>query len=118
MHRVTVNFPEVEFEKVSIMADKKDLSLSEYLRNLIQIGMVVEEAADSPRNQEMNSATQKILWKKLLEWQLETRYLARHLTDVLTPANADQRSHFLKEAAQKAEERVHDILHTLSENAN
>lgn len=121
MPRITVSLPDSDFGKITAAAKKKAVSLSEYFRTLIQIGLAVEETAaenTAGNTHAMDLAQQKVLWKNMLEWQLEARYLVRHLADTLTPANAEQRNQLLQEAKQKAESRVNEILRALSENAH
>ena len=66
--------------------------------------------ATDPLNHALDLEQQKFLWKTLLAWELETRYLVRHLVEERTQKNPGQQEGLLETAKIKAQERVAELL--------
>lgn len=114
MARITISLPDEDLEYIENHAQKKALSASEYARTLIRLGLTIEKdsGATDPLNHTLDLEQQKFLWKTLLTWELETRYLVRHLVEEGTQKNAGQQEELLETAKIKAQERVAELLHS------
>ncbi len=102
MARITISLPDEDLEYIEKHAQKKALSASEYARTLIKLCLTIEKSlgATDPVNHFSDLEQQKFLWKTMLTWELETRYLVRHLVD----------EGLLETAKIKAQERVEELL--------
>jgi hypothetical protein len=80
--------------------------VADYIRHLIQLGLKVEEAAENHSNGHSKQSAALDPQKKLLTWELESRYLIRYLIQNGFERSLDERNAFLKEAKQKATARV------------
>ncbi len=118
MHRINVTFSNEIFEKVKLASEKKQISYGQYVRDLVEIGLKVEEAAAQSNNQnnlksnEIESLGElKILWKNNLSWLLETRYLIRYLIENSSTENREKQIEILDKAKEKALSFVQGLLH-------
>src|SRR5271165_3982638 len=98
MARITISLPDEDLEYIENHAQQKALSASEYTRTLIKLGLTIEKnsGAIDPLNYAMDLEQQKLLWKTLLVWELETRYLVRHLVEERTQKNPGQQGGLLE----------------------
>lgn len=126
MHRITIRLNEEDFKKIQRYASrKKNLFLSEYMRSLIQTGLQVEEATEktqstmdahtitSPDSTKVLDEHQH-LWKNMLIWGLESRYLIRYIVDKLPKETAEQHKNYMDKAKKKAELRIAELLNATS----
>lgn len=111
MRRITISLPDEDLEYIEKCAQKKGLSASEYARTLIKLGLTIEKnwGGTDPLNHALDLDQQKFLWKTLLAWELETRYLVRHLVEERNQKNSEQQE-LLETAKIKAQERVEELL--------
>jgi hypothetical protein len=114
-HRIAISLPAADLEEIKKLSQQRALSVSEYARMLIRIGLLIEKnrAIDigysySPLNQNQPS----LLWKTLLSWELETRFLVRHLTEEWIQKNSPEHRALLETAKEKAQARVEELLQT------
>jgi hypothetical protein len=64
-------------------------------------------------NSPLNQDRQPLLWKTLLSWELETRFLVRHLAEEWIQKNSPEHRMLLETAKAKAQARVEELLQTL-----
>jgi hypothetical protein len=117
MRRITINFPQAAFEQLQKNAIKKEVSLAYYLRELVEIGRQVEEAAslqkeaaEQKNNADFLPESDAHLWKHDLLWTLESRYLLRYLVDNMSDQSAEKREAVLGTAKEKAQVLVEELL--------
>ena len=110
MKRSSINISEDDYKKIQAQAEKKSIALADYIRHLIQLGLKVEEAAEHHASGHSNYSASLEPQKKLLTWELESRYLIRYLIQNGFERSLDERNAFLKEAKQKAISRVEALL--------
>jgi hypothetical protein len=112
MPRITISLPDEDLDYIEKCAQQKALSASEYARTLIKLGLTIEKnlGATDPLNHVLDLEKQNLLWKTLLAWELETRYLVRHLVEERIPKNPGQQEGLLETAKIKAQERVDELL--------
>lgn len=116
LRRIAVSLPAADLAEIKKRSEQKALSVSEYARTLIRTGLLTEKntAIDTgcghpPFNQNQPS----LLWKTLLSWELETRFLVRHLAEEWIQKNSPEQQRLLETAKLKAQERVEELLQTL-----
>lgn len=112
MRRITISLPEEDLKYIEKCSQQKALSAAEYIRTLIKLGLTVEKnsGVTDPLNYAPDLEHQKLLWKTLLVWELETRYLVRHLVEEGIQKNSGQQTALLETAKIKAQERVAELL--------
>lgn len=109
MKQLCIRFDEKTFDDLSDNAQKKALTLSEYVRRLVEIGLRVEMVASKNSGKTSEDET-KELWQKELSWTLETRFLIRFLVEKLLTSDDKSNMQFMKEARIKAENYVSGML--------
>ena len=113
MRRITFRLSQSDFEKVEQLAQQKALDIAEIIRMLVHIGLTVEEAAADNADKDggpMNWQEQQFLWKTILTWGLESRYLLRHLVDNLIQGHTNNRAALMEESKQQAEAYVSKLF--------
>ena len=112
MRRITISLPDEDLEYIEKYSQKKALSAAEYIRTLVRLGLTIEKnrGTTDPLNYALDLEQQKTLWKTLLAWELETRYLVRHLVEEKIQKNSGQQGELLETAKIKAQERVAELL--------
>lgn len=112
MRRITLSLPVKDLEYIEKLSQQKALSTSEYARMLIRLGLNVEKNVDSKNKTHLplNLEQQKFLWQTLLSWELETRYLIRHLIEENMQQDSGKQDSLLETAKIKAQERVEELL--------
>ena len=113
MNQISVTFSKKLEGKLRQNAKKKDLSISQYIRELVEIGLQVEEAATKNLTQNSNSETQSSpldLWENSLTWELESRYLLRFLVEQASLDDKLKAKYILDTAKTKAEAFVKGLL--------
>ena len=106
MKRSSINISNDDYKKIQAQAKKKSLVPADYIRHLIQLGLKVEEAAENHSTGHSKQSASLDPQKKLLTWELESRYLIRYLIQNGFERSLDERNAFLKEAQQKASSRI------------
>ncbi len=116
MRRIAISLPAADLDELEKLSQQKALSVSEYARMLIHTGLLAEtnraNHIDSS-NSLLNQSQQSFLWKTLLSWELETRFLVRHLTEEWIQKNSPEQGALLETAKAKAHERVKELLQSL-----
>ena len=92
MDRITISFQKETFDKLKENAEKKRILINQYVRNLVDIGFRVEEAASKNNGEiDKNSVSAKLdniqnFIKKHLAASYENLYLTCHIvTNRLVP---------------------------------
>lgn len=114
MPRITLTLPDEDLKYIEKYAQQKALSASEYTRMLIRLGITTEKNSGLPdfKKPPLDLENQHFLWKILLTWELETRYLVRHLVEEKIQNNFGQPAELLEMAKIKAQEKVKELLQT------
>jgi hypothetical protein len=112
MHKISIRFYNDTFHKLQETSTKKEIPFAQYVRELIEIGLRVEEISanydDKNKKNNVNLSTDsKILWKNNLLWSLESLYLIRCLMNDLLPNMSEQ---YLNTAKQKAQTSIEVLL--------
>ncbi len=86
MARFSITIPDSLHETLTKLALKKQISLSQTIRELIESGCEIERLTQEAMGNSGNGKDtpfspekEKILWKNILAWTLETRVLTRVL---------------------------------------
>lgn len=109
MPRLTISLTDEQFNKIKILAKNKSMSLSYYGSSLLDIGLRVEQAVLETQKHPttpIDLNTSECIWKTLLTWELESRYLMRYLIKNGHYESTEQRNAFLREAKEKAAIRI------------
>ena len=95
MKQLCIRFNKKTLEKMAQNAQKNVLSLSEYVRRLVEIGLKVE--AVTAKNSEKSFEKQiKELWQKDLSWILETAVLFKSVAWALSLHSTGQSMNMAK----------------------
>lgn len=116
MRRIAISLPAEDLEEIEKLSQQKALSVSEYARMLIHTGLIAEKNMATHThdgNPPLGRDQPSLLWKTLLSWELETRFLVRHLTEEWIQKNSPEHRALLETAKAKAQERVEELLQTL-----
>lgn len=106
MPRTSITFDTETFSKLHITAKNKKITLSSYVRELVAIGLKVEDMSqnkaenDSEKSDFTLSNEEKMLWKNCLLWQRESLYLVRNLVKDLLKKNNQTSLDNAKQSAQ------------------
>jgi hypothetical protein len=118
MIRISITFYDEVHEKLKDGANKKNVSLAQHIRELVEIGSRVEESAAKKQDGDAGELNKidnlnelKSLWKNSLSWGLETRYLIRYLVENMSEKNKDVIADILKKSTDKADSFVSALLH-------
>jgi Arc/MetJ-type ribon-helix-helix transcriptional regulator len=117
MKRPTINFTDSMYEKLEKRIQEKELpSISECVRELVDLGFRIEEAA-AKSNDEENSidlASELSALKQLLKentiWSLEARLLTRFLVEAHKTDGQGHVADILEQYKMKAQKHVHELL--------
>lgn len=120
MYRLTINLSDDVFEKLKIQANNKNLSLSHYGHVLIESSLRIEQATFETETAQFNQIAwmkrmddlgkMKKILKNLLTWQLESRYLTRHLVEKLFEKTQEPNQDILAEAKKIARRNVNKLV--------
>jgi Arc/MetJ-type ribon-helix-helix transcriptional regulator len=117
MHRPTVTFSEEIYAKLkNRMQEKGFKSLSDCIRNLVELMLKIEEAAS--KSKENNDETDilseilqlKYLLKNNLIWSLESRLLARLLVETNPAISNENNIDILEQYKNKAQNHVDTLI--------
>lgn len=117
MNRITVTFYDEVIEKLENRITKKGTkSIAHCIRELVDFGLKIEDAAERNESKSGNDDELKTLVKMLqadLKWSLESRLLVRYLVENL-PENA-KRNHveFIETCKQRAIGHIEGMLNNL-----
>lgn len=121
MRRIAISLPAADLEEIEKLSQLKALSMSEYARMLIRTGLLTEKnmANDTDcNNPSLNRDQPSLLWKTMLSWELETRFLVRHLAEEWIQKNSPEHWALLETAKAKAQKRVEELLQTLTDQSH
>jgi len=116
MRRINLVLPNKYVAYLQADAVKKEVSLARHVRDLIEVGRQVEEAAaqqaepSTLHNTHSSLDDSKELWKQSLLCALESRYLMRYLVDRLPDQSPEKRDAVLKAVKEKAQVLVNEWL--------
>jgi hypothetical protein len=123
MTRLSISFYIDVSNKLHENAAHKQISIAHYVRDLVDIGLRVEEAAAQKKYGDNNHRSEvdelgdlKKLWENDLSWLLESlyliRYLIRHLphSEELSPEDKNQTDDIISMAKNKAQSYVKGLF--------
>jgi hypothetical protein len=117
MARFSITLPDTLHEQLAKLAEKNHKTLSQTIRELIESGLEIERLSNDPMsgNHQNNDAAfppekEKILWKHLLSWSLETRILVRGLFEKILEKNMSDVMSEVQKIKEKSESRVIGLL--------
>lgn len=116
MRRIAISLPAADMDEIEKFSQQKALSISEYARMLIHTGLLAEKnriANTDNGNPALGQDQQPLLWKTLLSWELETRFLVRHLVETSVQKNSPEHRTLLETVKAKAQQKVEELLQTL-----
>lgn len=85
MARFCISLPDEIHEKLKLNAKGQHISVAHYIRKLIEMGMEIESLTDKNKGDASDNSSifseekQRVLWKNLMSWSMETRLLTRVL---------------------------------------
>lgn len=118
LQRIAVSLTAADLAEIKKRSQQKALSVSEYARMLIHIGLATEKNMVNNvdfSNPSLSRNQPWSLWKTMLSWELETRFLVRHLTEEWIQKNSPENQALLDAAKVKAQARVEELLQTLTD---
>ena len=104
------------FKKLNDRASNKDILLAKYARELIELGLKIEEAtelnqqSDGENGLENLSEDLKNLLQTLMTWGLETKFLVQFLVENKIGTGADKSLDFMDQAKEKAKSYVKKLI--------
>lgn len=123
MAQYCVSLPEEFHQRLKLGAKKKHLSLSQYLRELVESGLEVERLTEASMGNSGNGQDaifspdkQKVLWKNLLAWSLESRILIRGLFEKILESRLNDVLGEVQKIKEKAEARALGLLNMSEDN--
>lgn len=113
MKKITIKLDDTLFKKMQDRIEANGCeSMSQCARELIDLGLRIEEVAASQGDNE-NDAIHPLLLEMLknsMIWLLETRLLVRFLVEKKSDNNADEMEDFMKKAKARAIVFVNELL--------
>lgn len=113
MKRINVTFYDETYEHLEARAKKNgSKSIAEQIRDLVDLGLKVEAAAQQNGEAERDFGQEKILemLTSNLVWSLETRLLTRYLVERLPDADKQNHLEVLEKYKEKASHYVEGML--------
>lgn len=117
MARFSITLPDTLHEELAKLAEKNHKTLSQTIRELIESGLEIERLSNDPmsgNHQNGESAftpeKEKILWKHLLSWSLESRILVRGLFEKILESKMSDVIGEVEKIKEKAESRIIGLL--------
>ncbi len=109
MNKISIRFYNKTLQKLQENAAKKEIPLAQYVRELVEVALRIEEisANINTKNETDAPTDSQTLWKNNLCWTLESLYLTRCLMNDLLPKVSEQ---YLTTAKQKAQSFVENLL--------
>src|SRR5579862_2585421 len=120
MEKITIKLDDVLFKKMRERIEKKGCgTMSQCARELIDLGLKIEEAAKSHEDKEDEFIHPFLLQmlKNNMIWSLETRLLTRFLVEKKSENSSDEMIDFMKKAKDRAIHFVEEFLQNLKNNA-
>lgn len=117
MARFSITLPDTLHETLANLAERNHKTLSQTIRELIESGLEIERLSNDAmgNNQQNNdqaftSEKEKILWKHLLSWSLESRTLIRGLFEKALEHKLTDVVSEVQKIKEKAEARAIGLL--------
>jgi hypothetical protein len=124
MPRILVTLTQNVFDQLQENATQKQIPIARYARDLISIGLQVEEAvakegnSNNPKKNEIEKFDDlKVLWRNDLSWLLESLHLIRYLThhmiyseNLSSDENRNRTDEIIQKAKEKAQSYVEGLL--------
>lgn len=110
MNKITIKFATEDYEKIKRMAQKKELTISQYVRNLANIGLVFEEKGTPENSQNDGKVDINMLWRNILGCSIESRYLIRDLIKHMPNLSVDSCENIMHSANKKAATLIKELL--------
>lgn len=102
MKRINVTFYDEIFEKLSQRAQKNhSKSVAHQVRELVDLGLRVEDSANQPDVQEDENTLEELI-KKTLSFSLESRLLLRSLISTLPSLEKEKAMKILQDCKEKS----------------
>src|SRR5689334_15095393 len=118
MKQIPIGFDKKTEEKLRKNAKERDIALAQYVRNLVDIGLRVEEMSakkeagqDDKNGLEHELEFQKMLLQKGLSVHFETLYLIRYMLAHLPEEQPGDHNKMLDNAQIKSKSMVEKLLH-------
>lgn len=116
MSRFCVTLPDELHETLRQGAKKKNRSISNYMRELIEMGLEIESISEEKNNDsgQFNSlfTDEKLalLWKNILSWSLETRVLTRVLFEKILDQKLPNAATEMQMIKDKSQARAEGLI--------
>lgn len=114
MKRINVSFFDEVYEKLEERMQRVgDKSIAQSIRELVDLGLKIEEAATKNQGKESsNDALTSVInmLKNNLIWSLETRLLTRHIVEKTSATEADSSKNILETCKERATNYVKGLL--------
>ncbi|MBM3894783.1 toxin-antitoxin system HicB family antitoxin [Candidatus Dependentiae bacterium] len=116
MGQYCISLPEQLHEKLKVGAKKQQISVSQYIRKLVEMGMELEDLTDQNKNGGGENSSifseekQRTLWKNLLSWSLESRVLSRVLFEKILDGKYPDVKAEIKMIKEKSEAKANGLL--------
>ena len=116
MARFCITLPDEIHEKLKSGAKKQHISIAHYIRKLVEMGMELEALTDEntngdgTKNSIFSEEKQRVLWRHLLTWSLESRTLIRGLFEKILESKLPNVIAEVQTVKEKAEARVLGLL--------
>ena len=122
MKRINVTFYDEIFERLEVRTNEKKCgSLAQSVRELIDLGLRIEEAANS-KNEDKNESDGLSfmidVMKNNLKWTLETLLISRQMIEQLSDGDNENSDEMLKKCKEQAINHVKKIFSELGETLN
>ena len=113
MNRINVSFYDETYEKIEArMKSNSVKSIAHCVRELVDIGLKIEEAAQKNSQNQQEDQSEKLMemLKNNLIWMLETRLLTRYMVEKLPEKNGDNSRDILDSYKDKSISYVNGML--------
>ncbi len=116
MARFCISLLDEIHEKLKLNAKKQHISIAHYIRKLIEMGMELEKLTDQNKGGSGENSSifseekQRILWKNLLSWSLESRVLSRVLFEKILDSKFPDVKAEIKIIKEKSEAKASGLL--------
>ena len=117
MNRINVTFYDETYEKLEQrMKNKSIKSIAHCIRELVDLGLKIEEAASkNDENQGEDEVMDMLIdlkkqLKNNLVWSLETRLLSRYLVENISEDDQDKKLAILEKYKKKANQHIEKML--------
>jgi len=103
MQQCTVSVEDSFYEQLQQQADERGVSLSRVMRELMELGWQVKQASS-----DSGTSSEATYWEHVLNWQLETRLLARYILGYMT--SHDEAARLVKQLKAKSDDHVKGLM--------